>query len=363
MSTTNLDAVDLAAVPVGGTIHEDLMDAIYDVSPVDRPFCDAIGSTDASNTYKEWVREALEASDPDNARVDGSSSAGLNDTVTGERLGNYCQIATKTVRVSDRGREVDTVGSSDELIRQLMKRQRALRRDEEASMLSRNVAVPGDGNTVAGVMAGVGGWIGTGQAATNTSRGITTGADPILSGNPGGYPTTGAVSGVARALSEAGVKALLRAAYDKGGNPSLAIGRPVVIELFSDFLFTSSARVAALQTDVSQSNRTDNGSGGGNSGGGAVAQGAVNIYVSNFGTVELVPDRFQPASATDESDLYLIDPESWERAYLQGYETKSLARDGLAENREISVDFSLCSLNEEANAVFADIDETTPMVA
>jgi hypothetical protein len=156
MSTSNLDAVDLAAVPVDGQIHEELMDAIYDVSPVDRPFCDATGSTSSGNTLKEWVREELEAADPDNARVDGSSSAGINDTQTGERIANYHQIMSKTVRVSDRGRESDTVGSSDELIRQLMKRQKALRRDEEAALVSKNVAVAGDGNTVAGKLAGVG---------------------------------------------------------------------------------------------------------------------------------------------------------------------------------------------------------------
>ena len=133
MSTSNLDAVDLAGVAVGGQIHEDLMNQIFDVSPVDRPFCDAIGSDDSDNTLKEWVREELEASNADNARVDGSSSAGINDTVTGERIANYHQIMTKTVRVSDRGRSSDTVGSSDELVRQLMKRQKALRRDEEAA--------------------------------------------------------------------------------------------------------------------------------------------------------------------------------------------------------------------------------------
>ena len=356
MSTANLDAVDLAGVAVGGTIHEDLMDAIYDVSPVDRPFCDAIGSTDSGNTLKEWTREALEAANADNARVDGSSSSGINDTVTGERIANYHQIMTKTVRVSDRGRNSDTVSTSDELVRQLMKRQKALRRDEEAALCSRNAAVAGDGNTVAGKLAGIGAWIGTGQSATNTDRGITTGADPILSGNPGGYPVTAAVSGVKRALSETTVKDMMRAAYLNGGNPTVAMSTPACIERFSDYLFTSSARIATLQSDVSQSNRTDNGTAGGRSGGGVTAQGAVNIFVTNYGTLELVPNRFQPEVATDVADLYLLDIDLWERAYLQGYETKELARDGLAENREISVDVSLCSLNEEGNAIVADID-------
>lgn len=357
MATENLDAVDLGAVPLKGFIREDLMEKINNISPVTRPFSDSIGSTEASNTFKEWGLEALEPATPNNARVDGSSSDGINDTVTGERVGNYCQQATKTVRVSDRGRNVNTIGGSDELIRQLMRRQQALRRDEESTYLSRNIAVAGDGTSAAGKCAGVGGWIGTGQSAINTDRGVG-GADPILSGDPGGYPTTGAAAGTARALSETTIKEMLQAAFKNGGAPTMAISTLPVIEIFSNYLFTSSARVATLQSDVQQSNRTNASSGNGNSGGGVVAQGSVNVFVSTYGVLELVPSLFQPTTAADTADLYLLDPLLWERAYLQGYETRELARTGLADNREISVDFTLCSLNESGSAVVADVSET-----
>lgn len=363
MSTANLDAVDLAAVPVGGTINEDVMQSIFDISPVERPFCDAIGTTDSDNQYKEWVREALEASSPDNAVVDGAD-AGADQSVTGERLGNYHQIGSKVVRVSDRGRNVNTIGSSDELIRQLMKRQKALRRDEEASLVSRNIAVAGNGDDVAGTCAGVGGWIGVKEldVASSTSTRGATGADPVLSNDSsggGGFPTTAATEGTKAALTESGIKDLMRVAYENGGNPTMAMSMPQTIENLSDFLFTSSARVATLQSNAPQGNRTDNGTGAGQSGGGITAQGSVNILVTNFGTLELVPNRFQPqahASDATVSDLYLIDPDSWERSYLQGYETKPLARTGIAENRQITVDYTLCALSPEANAVFADID-------
>lgn len=355
MAANQLDAVDLAGVAVGGVIHEDVMDRINDVSPVDRPFCDMIESGASSNNQKEWVREALESANKDNARVDGSSSAGLNDTVTGERLSNYHQIMSKTVRVSDRGRNSNEIGNSDALVKQLMKRQQALRRDEEAALVSGNAAVAGDGSSVAGKLAGLGAWIGTGQSATNSDRGAT-GSDPVLSGNPGGYPTTAAGAGTKRALSESTIKDMMRESFVNGGNPSVAMSTPAVIEVLSDYLFTSSARVATLQSDASQSNRTDNGTSGGRSGGGVVAQGSVNILVTNFGTLELVPNRFQGDSSSGAADLFLVDPDLWERSYLQGYETKELARDGLGENREISVDVTLCSLNEEGNAVVADID-------
>lgn len=357
-----LDAVNLGNVPLFGNIREDLMEKIHNISPVTRPFCDNIGTSKATNTYKEWGLEALEPATPNNARIDGSSSDGINDTVLGERVGNYCQQATKTVRVSDRGRNVNTIGGSDELIRQLMRRTQSLKRDEESTYLSRNIAVPGDGTATPGKSAGVGGWIGTGQAATNSDRGAG-GADPILSGDPGGYPTTGAVAGTKRALSETGVKAMLREAYNSGGAPTMAISTLDGIEIFSDYLFTSSARVATLQSDAPQSNRVRGGSGNGKTGGGIVAQGSVNIFISTYGTIELTPSLFQPEVDTGVADMYFIDPLLWERAYLQGYETKELARTGLATNREISVDFTLCSLNEAGSSVFADIDVTLPAVA
>jgi hypothetical protein len=155
----------------------------------------------------------------------------------------------------------------------------------------------------------------------------------------------------------------MEAAYMNGGNPTMAMSVPTAIQILSDYLFTSSARVATLQSNAPQGNRTDNGTGNGNSGGGITAQGAVNIFVTNFGTLELVPNRFQPESAAGEADMYLIDPTTWERSYIQGYQTNPLARDGAAEKRQITVDVALCALNPEGNAVYADIDLTAAATA
>ena len=135
MADINLTAVDMAAVPVDGMINEDLMQKIFDVSPVDLPFTDSIGKATSGNFKKDWVRESLAAADPNNARVDGSDSSG-DDTVVGERLSNYHQIMSKIIKVSDRGREVDSIDSSDELIRQLMKRGKEIRRDQFQGLLA-----------------------------------------------------------------------------------------------------------------------------------------------------------------------------------------------------------------------------------
>ena len=371
MGTENLDERNLSLVNVGGQVHEDLMSEIWDISPVDLPFTNMIGKGTSGNHTKGWIREALEAADPDNASTDGAD-AGADQSVTGERLENYHQTSTKTLRVSDRARAVDTVGSRDELLRQVTKRQKALRKDVEARLTSNRAAVQGavDGSgnaTSPSECAGIGSWVGSGVwtgKSANSNRGAT-GADPILSGpaGDGGAPTTAPVAGDKRALSEAAVKAMLRAAYENGGDPQFAMGRPAVIEAFSDYLFTSSARVATLQSNVSQGNQQGSAAGDGSSGGGVTAQGAVNVFVSNFATVTLTPNRFMPESSAGASDLFLIDPDLWEQSFLYNYRLKQLATNGLAENRMLAVDYTLCSLNEEGNAVVADIDETLAAVA
>jgi len=360
MSTANTDERNLALKEAGGLINEDVMQQIYDLMPEDKPFTDAIGSRSDKNHYVEWVNEALEAANPDNARIDGSDSTD-NDTVLGNRYGNYHQIASKIVRVSDRGRSSDTIGASDELIRQLMKRQKALRRDVEASLTSNNVADPGANTTGdatgASTTAGIGSWIMTNNVGPGDF------VAPTLSGTTGGYPDTAATAGTAAAGSEANIKAAMQLAFLEGGNPTLCMSTPAAITLLSTYMFTSSARIATFQSSVPQGNRTTASSGNGNSGGGVVAQGSVNMFVTDYGTLELVPNRFQPEVSTGVSDMYLIDTDYWEVGYLQGYETKSLARTGLAENREITVDFALCAMNERASAALRSIDTTTPWVA
>jgi len=360
MSTANTDERNLSLQEAGGLVHEDVMDKIYSVSPEDRPFSDAIGSDDSDNHYKEWVEEVLEAANPDNARIDGSDSTG-NDSVLGNRFGNYHQLASKTVRVSDRGRNVDSIGTSDQLLSQLMRRQKALRRDVEASLTSNNIADPGANTTGdatgASSCAGIGSWIIT----NNVGPGDFVAAE--LSGTTGGFPDTIAVVGTKEAGTEANLREAIRLAYMEGGNVTMAMSRPEVIEKMSAYLFTSSARVATLQSNAAQGNRTNAGTGNGNSGGGVVAQGSVNLFVGDFATVELVPNRFQPESAAGVADLYLIDTDYWSTSFLQGYETKDLARTGLADNREITVDYTLCSLAERSSAAVRSLDTTLDWTA
>ncbi len=318
---------------------------------------DAIMKGSSSAHLREFIKENLAAANPDNATIDGNDAA-TNDTVTGVRLGSYHQLGSKVVKVSDRARNIDNVGASDELLRQVTKRQRELRRDTEARITSNNPSVPGDGTAVASEAPGVGAWI-----SSNTERGVG-GSDPTLSATTGGYPNAGPGVGTIRPLSEILVRNVTRDAWIAGGNPTMAMSVPAVIEKLSTWLFDASARVAVLRTEADTSNRTVASRGNGNSGGGIAAQGSVNVLVTDFASLELVPNRFQPFSTgTTGADLFILDPELWELSFLQGYQLKELARTGTAENRQITVDYTLCGLSEDGNGVVADIDVAAPGIA
>lgn len=332
------DSPTLIGTDFGGLINEDVMQQIWDISRFPLPLTDAIGSDSHGNERCEWTVDALQAPDITNAQIDGAVTSSIDDTNAGERQGNESQISVKVVKVSTRARESDGIGFADRLSYEIMMRQRELRRDVEAIMMTNQGSVKAVSTSVAGTSAGLGAWI-----DTNRSVGAT--------GSGGGYvPSTGLVTartpGTARTLTETLIKAATKSVYEAGGESKVFMATPTVCELFSDYLFTSSARVAALQSDVRQQ------------GSAVTATGAVNVFVSNFGTLTLVSNRLQQTTSTDVSDVFILDPSYLRLSYLHGYRVEPLAKTGLFDQRQMCVDWSLKVLNDEAQALIGDIDET-----
>jgi hypothetical protein len=347
MSTANLDAADLRAVARGGLIREDVMNKIWDISKIPLPFTDMIGTDSSSHPYKEWTTDELAVPDTTNARVDGAD-AGTNNTATGQRVGNHHQISDKVVKVSFRADASNTIGRAKELSYQLSRRQQELRRDVEAISLLNQASVADDGNATPGKSGGLPSWI-----KTNVQL---TGAEAV-----GGFATgTGLTVAFTRAaaavgLTESKVRIAAQQVYQQGGEASVFMSTPDVVQIFSSYLFTSSARVATLMSDIEGSAAK------------ATAMGSVNVFVTDFGTLKFVPNRLQPkftiAAVTNAADVFILDPSYLSISFLQGYRTEELAKTGSANNRQMLVDWTLCVGNEKAQAMINDINPATAVVA
>jgi hypothetical protein len=87
------------------------------------------------------------------------------------------------------------------------------------------------------------------------------------------------------------------------------------------------------------------------------------VYVSDFGVLDIVPNRFMRQVSSDYVDAFVIDPEFLEVAYLDGFQTETIAKSGDSEKRMILCDCTLVVKNPVAHGTFTDIDDDVAMTA
>src|SRR6185312_524239 len=109
--------------------REDLVDEIYMISPTDTPFQAAIGKVKARAVLHEWLPDSLAAVTPPS------------------RASNRCQISYKDVIVSGTQDAVAKAGRKTEMVYQLMKRTKELRRDMEFILCGNQAPVAGSSAT------------------------------------------------------------------------------------------------------------------------------------------------------------------------------------------------------------------------
>lgn len=341
-TTTALASSDLKAVLAGGLIREDVMNKIWDISKIPLPFTDMVGSGSAKNEYKEWTQDELAQPDVNNAVGDGADADG-NDTATGARVGNHHQVSDKVVEVTFRSDASNTIGRTKELAYQLMRRQQELRRDVEAIALQNQSSVADDNDgDVVGKVGGLPTWLETTH----------------INGAAGGFDlntklTVERTVGAAQSLSEDDIRDAVESIYDEGGDPTKLMTIPKIIRRISEYLFTSSARVGTLMSDQGKSTEK------------ATALGSVNVFVTDFGTLTMVPNRLQQrhldSGTTETGDVFILDPEYLSLCYLQGYRTDDLAKLGQKNRRQMIVDWSLIVNTEKAHGIIGDIDPDLAM--
>jgi hypothetical protein len=227
---------------------------------------------------------------------------------------------------------VKAAGRSNEHDYQLAKAGKEIKRDMEARFTSSLPAVP-PGSTTPGEAAGAMAFI-----RTNVSRG-TGGANPTLSGSTQGYPNAAMTNGTQRAYTEALLKTALGAAWNAGGEPSLVITS------------LTQKQVAATFAGLAQQRADSNGKKI------RIIAGA-DIYVSDVGEVQFVPDRFGPlnaAASTNARDALIIDPDMWAVATLDPMQKRKLAVTGLADRDAMYCEKTLKCRNEAASALIADL--------
>lgn len=310
-------------------IREDLQESYSLISPEEVPFTSAIGTASAaSQTFHEWGIVDLAAPDPNNRVVEGEDAPAVDTGTLSNRVGNYTQISDKLIKVSHTSEAVDAAAENiQKLVEQMTVKLREMRRDVEVMLLSNVAANPGASGT-ARVSAGLPAWI-----RTNVIAGAG-GTNPTLSGGANGYPNAAAGAGTAVAMTEDMFNDAIQAAWQAGGNPTLAMVNADNKRKISNTFTGSSTRYkdAIDKTLVN----------------------AIDIYDSDFGQLEIVPNRFQPTLAVGNYYVAILDPELWGISYLETVRQKPIAETGHAKNRLAWQEYTLQCDNEAGNAIIRD---------
>jgi hypothetical protein len=296
----------------------DLMDVIFTVAPTDTPFFSMCGKSSASQTLHEWQTDDL-AAPGENSRVEGSETTVFQASAT-EELNNRTQILGKAVNVSGTAQAVDQAGVDDQYEYQTALRMKELKKDVEYALLQ-NKLDRADNGTVGRLMKGLPCWLKTsvdlgenGNAATNSAV---------------------ATAGTLRVPTEAMLKQVLADIYSEGGNPDTVLMAPDIRVTMSEILNGGATRMENVDKQK--------------------VTATIDVYISDFGTVKLVPNRVQANVPYSQNCAFVLDPDYWKVAYLRGFKEEKLGKTGDNIKGHIIVECTLEARQPKSSGMIADL--------
>ena len=311
-------------------VREDLADVIYDISPTETPVLSSVAKGRMKQTLKEWQLDSLAAVDTTNAHIEGDDIASFPAVTPTVRVGNYAQISRKLLILSDTQEVVDSAGRASELAYQVARDGKELKRDMEA-IIFENQGGDAGSTSAPRDLASLGAWL-----KSNTvfqTGGAPAGADPTYtSGVPGAARTD---DGTPVALTETMFKDAIEAAWLSGANID---AMTAYAGAHNKGVISGFSGVVTRNYDISGTPRP------------TAVIAAIDVYVSDFGTVRVMPHRFMRAR-----DVYLLDPEFLAVDKLRDFRLVKLAKTGDAEKRMLLVEWTLRVKNEAAHAAVFDL--------
>ena len=303
-------------------IREELANVISNIAPEETPFTSNVGSENVSNTFFEWQVDDLANVDVTPV-IDGDDVSSFDATTATVRVGNYTQIRRRSMIIADNLGFQDLAGRNDEVAYQLAKRGKEIKRDLE-TIYTGNTARSAGSASAGRVTAGLGAWV-----ATNVNK-AGDGTNPTAADG-----SDARNDGTKRDFTEAMLKDVMQLAYKQGGNPSMLMVGPYNKTVVSGFAGIAAQRYQA-PTD-----------------GPTTIIGAADVYLSDFGALTVVPNRF-----SRERDAWCLDTEYASIATLRPIQKVDLARTGDAEKSMLICETGLKVSNEKAHGLIADLNET-----
>lgn len=306
-------------------VREDLSDIIYNISPMDTHFLSNAGKTKATNVLHDWQTDSLDAAVATNKFIEGDdfSAQAVNPTT---KLRNYTQICRKDFVITRTANIVNTAGRKEELAYQTVLKGKALKRDVEKHLLSKENASAGTSASPRSAAA-VETWIYT----TNdvSALNVTTNTTPAP---VSGLASTAGTDGSATAFIEADLKNALQQAWSQGGDTDIILLGPTLKNKLDAF-----TGIATRFRNVNAGQQAD-------------IVGAADVYVSSYGSHKVVVSRYVRASA-----VLCLDMSTWAVAWLDPIHMENIAKSGDSEKKMLVGEYTLEARAPTANTKLTNV--------
>lgn len=292
--------------------REDLTDILTIITPKEAPLYDAMGSTSCKGTYHEWQADKLPGTNVDNAALEGETWAADATTPT-LRYGNYVQISTKQLAVTEIQEVVAKAGRGSEVGYQKANALASLKRDFEAILFNYGTAASGGAgsSTVARRMRNVHSW------AINVTG--NTGYSGLASAIRISENLTGTT------ITETVFNLILQDIWDEGGRPNAVYVNGALKRLVSGW-GTSTSRVWNGEKKITN---------------------AIDVYEGDFSTVELKKDRHVGSSLG-----YILDESLWKKSILLPVGEVNIGKTGMATPLYMRQAWTIEARNPSGNGAF-----------
>ena len=296
---------------------ESLADIIYRLDTSETPIFSSAEKITTNGVFYEWQVQELAAAATDNHVNEGADATFATPTAT-SRLGNYHQISVKDFAISGTLESVDKAGRERESAYQKVLKSLELRRDIEKSVGDTNVArSASDPRKSASLIT----WMTNVSKPSDMGHGTGDGTD------------TADLTGTARALPLAVIESANQEAWEDGGNPQILVCSA------TNKANISNLSAAGTNLVTNQVNAT--------AGTAPSFVGAVSVFLTDFGELQLTPSRF-----LSNDKLFIIDPDYVSIGTLNGrnFAESELSKTGDADKTQIVTEFTLVVKSPKAHA-------------
>ena len=283
--------------------REDLKNVISRIDPAETPLVSNAKMETTKAVNHEWLVQELAAAVDTNYVNEGADYSYVNPTVV-TRLGNQHQISVQAAQVMKALEQ---------------------RRDIDKALFKNEAKSSSDPRKAGKFLS----YITNMELISASTTPAGTGAD------------VSDMAGTNAALTLAKIDSAMKKAYEDGGNPTMMVVSPANKVAFSDL---SSGSAVTNQLHMTSNAPTD-----------AIIIGSVSMYLTDFGTLNVVIDR-----QASNSEILLLDKDHYSIGHLPGrmYSVRDIAPTGDTQKAAIVSEWTLIMSAPKAHAAVVDLSTT-----